>query len=331
MRLRPKFGPHSAQKSRLAVSISRICALPNAVSQKLKQRFYFGFFAIAFVVPVQSLAEDQDCPIWATKDAPVLQSKFQGYLTARNEFADLGPRLDAVENLWFTGTWLSVPSGYLSPWSVNSYDVPRSKAERLEVVARNPARTGLNLKTQEFDASLLAKGPESAWFSFWMPSMRYVERNMRLGVNLRPCEAGRPPPSKDDYVVQFTLLWANKSGAQSTLAVQKLLRIEEHLMKTGKVFLQDLASREHTLNGPISGLRNYDIFSSSAELTLDLNCSPFLGSDLSPNPLCHGVVWYKPSGLVVRIRFPSDQGQIGEEELWRNPVGAVSTLFQNFN
>ncbi len=302
----------------------------DCVSARFKRSHKFQIsmlFCSALLAASSALkAGETTCPVWASSDAPVLESKFQGYLAKSDKLVDLGPRLDALENLWFTGTWLSVPSGYLNPWSNSSYEAPRTKSQRMALVSRNPSRTGFNTETKEFDASLLAKSPESAWFSFWMPSLRYVERNMRLGVNLRPCEAGRPLPSNEDYVVKFTILWANESGAQNSLAVQKLLRMEEHLEKTGQVFAQHLASREHTLNGPISGRRNYDIFSSSDELALDLNCSPFFGSDISPNPLCHGVVWYKRAGLVARIMFPSDQGQIGEEEFWRQPVEAVAEL-----
>lgn len=269
--------------------------------------------------------------MWATEDAPVLQSKFKGYLSASNEFYGLGPRFDAIENLWFTGTWFSVPTGYLNQWSNSSYDVPLSKAGRLALVASNPQRSGFDSHTQDFDSSLLSKDPESGWFSFWMPSLRYVERNMRLGINLRPCEAGREAPSSDQYVVKFTLLWANPKGAQEIKAVQKLLRMEEHLLKTGKVMLQDLPGGEHVLNGPISGEQTYEIFHTDGEMLVDLNCDKFLGAKVSSNPICDGTVWFKNTGLVARIRFPSDRGQFGDEELWRFPIEAVAKLVKKFN
>jgi hypothetical protein len=79
-------------------------------------------------------------------------------------------------------------------------------------------------------------------------------------------------------------------------------------------------------SGPISGFKDYEIYSDDNNLAVMLGCDAFLPLDLEENPICSGYVWQRSSNLVLFVTFPSDRGQLGQDERWRAPVMAAISL-----
>jgi hypothetical protein len=105
----------------------------------------------------------------------------------------------------------------------------------------------------------------------------------------------------------------------------------ERLANGEPLVFQDASWAEHSLDGPISGTtRVYSIFKEDEDLVVMFLCSAYRG-DLAPvNPTCDGHVWDRTLNLVLYMRFPSDQGQAGTEERWRQPVEAAIELIQSW-
>jgi hypothetical protein len=80
------------------------------------------------------------------------------------------------------------------------------------------------------------------------------------------------------------------------------------------------------LNGPISGSKDYNIYSDDGDLVAMFFCTELWGEEPAPNPTCAGHIWQKSMDLILFLKFPADKGQRGHEELWRRPVSTAISL-----
>ena len=93
--------------------------------------------------------------------------------------------------------------------------------EYKSALAEHSRLTGYDSPSGMFNYALLAsevlnERPMSIEFSFWMPSLRYVERNMLLDTTFQPCEAGRPTPAENECAVQLFILCPGFEGSKTT-------------------------------------------------------------------------------------------------------------------
>lgn len=293
---------------------------------------YCGILCWVFILfaPLAAFGAEKRCPPWASADGPILKTPNQNkYWASKNTNRTLiKPRFDELTYYWDQGTWFRMQYGYLNPWN-STY---RGKHTRtLEEYIRIIRRTkGYDVQTGEYNPNIGEGRRGSPWFAFWMPSMRYVERNTRWTAYLRPCETGRKPPSKEEYVVRFKIDWPFLAKSESSHFAQSFKNAEKNMQRTGRDFFQDLANSEHSLNGFITGNKHYYIYSDTDELSVRFRCTPYLGINAPSNPLCDGQVWSKKLDLLLYLWFPSDQGQNGTTELWRQPVEATIQLIRSW-
>ncbi len=264
---------------------------------------------------------EEACPPWATPDASRLE---RGWTWIRNTDGSakkvLGPPFTEEGYYWNRGVWFRIPMGYFNPW-------PRFPWKHMDLkdykeLLADSKSNGFDEVTGEFNKDLIVKDGSDTNFSFWMSSRRYVERNKAYVPSFRPCEAGYPKPEEDQYVVQFRILWPflPDSGLSPPAHV---FRVQEETLQRGELLpLQKVGRIEHTLNGPISGRERYHIYSNGEDLAVSIRCTAYIDSQL-PNPLCSGHVWQKSENLILHVIFPSEFGQVGSIEKWRDPVYAA--------
>jgi hypothetical protein len=87
------------------------------------------------------------------------------------------------------------------------------------------------------------------------------------------------------------------------------------------------------LSGPISGHKDYDIYSDDGDVFALLRCSAWLGftQRIARAPSCSGHVWKRSSNVILFLIFPSDRGQFGYEERWREVVDGALLLLQEWH
>jgi hypothetical protein len=278
---------------------------------------------IALLLPGLALARGR-CPPETAESLPILLRDPSVYEVVPGE---RGVDFSTPAHYWNRGTWFRMAHGYANPWIGPPNDRLRVDRDRYtEWLAATPL-TGFDPATGMFNEALIPQveklPPE---FAFWMPTLRPVERNRRTVPFYRPCEAGRPRPTWDEYVVAFDIDWPFLPGSEAASGARRF-NIASELRMAGKpVQLQGMRNYEHTLDGPISGFKNYEIYSDDNNLAVMLGCDDFLPLDLEENPICAGYVWQRSSNLVLFVRFPSDRGQLGRDERWRAPVMAAISL-----
>lgn len=277
-----------------------------------------------------TLAAEKECPSWTDPTNPKLQNTYKYRSFSKEPPVGMGPRLDAKSYHWQRGVWFQMPYGYKNPWS--PFD-PHTSANNLDSYKRslhNSRARGFDRSTGKYNPDLVEGSIFSPWFSFWMPSLRYVERDLGEPIGGRPCEAGRSPPTEANYVVRFKIDWPFLEGSRASKPARRFRNSEKRILETGRATSQDSRWQEHSLNGAITGYKSYIIYSNVDDLSVKLRCSPYRGEKKPINPLCNGWVWNKKLNLLLYILFPSDRGQDGTKELWRTPVEAAIKLTKNW-
>ncbi len=230
-----------------------------------------------------------ECPPFISPDKPIVTQDWRGVPLAREYY------------LTARGVWFKLPFGYMNPW-------PDSLSEPI-LRQRSPDMP---------DQSGLEK--TAVAFAFWMPSLRWPERNRFNVWSYWPCENGRPPPGEGEYIVVATIEWPwlpnpeaagyvlpdqqfeNRTGYGSArgdynvTSEHDLLRLEAH---DGKLLFY------HSEPGDVP--------------RLFLTCTP----PASPpgNPLCDGRAWWTEERLGLYLRFR--RGDIAD---WRRIADAARTL-----
>ena len=234
---------------------------------------------------------------------PITENIFRYWSSARNEPVEIGPRLDAKLYYWNRGTIFYLPYGYFNPWFLSQtgeqMDFPDLN-EYVSSLAANSSSTGYDPSTGLFNPSMLEnEDVRSPMISFWMPSLRYVEQNMRTSYDFRPCEPGREPASESEYVVRFRIEWA---GAHNVEQSPQVTRFE---------------------NAQLRQLSNPNSFRYFEEdYYVILRCTPGRG--------CNGWIWDRDRNYILYIRFPESLRHNDPEQFWRAPTNASINLIESW-
>ena len=247
--------------------------------------------------------EDRACSTWATVDNPRTERAYRSRLRMTHEITMFGPRLDELMYYWNKGVLFHLPYGYMNPWQITERTTTRTLEEHLEAISRNSARTGYDASTGRFNPDLLGPGVMendigSPEFSFWMPSGRYIERNMRWTPTMRPCEPGREPPEDGQYVVRFRILWPGSPNVEQSPQIQYF----------------ENARRSPTSNPTIFHSFDDDFF-------VRLRC---------PGSICDGWIWDRDRDYILFIVFPEFLRQENPEFFWRAPTNTAIQFLESW-
>lgn len=158
-------------------------------------------------------------------------------------------------------------------------------------------------------------------YAFWMPDLRFLERDTRHMADFRPCEAGRPRPTKEQYVVTFSIIspylekpWLSPDSSWTKDFIKRMETwwYKDPIRVSPKTF--------------ITGERRYEIVDSIDNIYVRLRCSAYIGEEKIAIPPCRGDVWNIKTNLIIKITFPSEFGAVGFEKKWVKPVKAAFAL-----
>ncbi|WP_227286584.1 hypothetical protein [Boseongicola sp. H5] len=270
----------------------------------MQLRWLLFVLALAFTTPASSQGRDVQChPTWATPDLPITENTFRYWSRARNEPVEIGPRLDAEMYSWNRGALFQLQYGYFNPWFLSQTgeqtDFPNVD-EFISNLATSSSSTGYDPSTGLFNPSLLdGEDVRSPTISFWMPSLRYVEQNMRTAYNFRPCEPGREPPEEDQYVVQFRIEWPGTENIEQSPQIQRF---------------------ENAQLRPLSTPNFFQLFED--EYYVNLRCALDRG--------CNGWIWERERNYILYMRFPESLRHENPDGFWLAPTDAAITLLEGW-
>lgn len=277
----------------------------------------------------QANAVEEDCPAWALPDAPLLENGYQYRSRVTGEPVNPGPPFTEKAYYWTGGVWFEMPLGYRNPWPV----IPSlftDKDEYRGLLASFSLVTGFDPNTGEFNPALLKRErDELSKFAFWMPSLRYVERD-RAPTLTRPCEAGRPPPTEAEYTVSFSIQWPFLPDSADSPPARRFKLAQERLDNGQPLTGQYFAEPKYNLDRRVSGEQDYFIYRDDGDLAAGFHCTERSGNEPGLQPLCAGYVWQRSKDLILSVSFPIDRGQGGTQELWREPVEAAIGLAEQW-
>ena len=277
-----------------------------------------------------SQADEGQCPPWINEDQNIVEKTYRYLRFSDRQPSGVGLELSIPSYFWERGVWFEMPFGYRNPWiHLPHAEEVTDKVKYTQWLGKSTYK-GYDTETGQFDAGLITKGGIDGLFAFWMPSLRYVERNRWNVPHYRPCEAGRPRPSDDEYVVTFNIEWPFLPDSESSPPARRFRIAAERLAKGEPLTGQHSPIQEHNLDEEITGTKDYFIYSDDGNLVAQLYCVERRGGKPAPNPGCAGHVWERSSDLILYIRFPADRGQRGSLELWREPVQAAITLAKSW-
>lgn len=275
------------------------------------------------ITPAFAERIDSSCKTYNSYDQEIRKTT-GSYFSVTGKYYGTKISLDTPSYYWRQGTWFIIPLGYQNPWPSDEallYATDKNKyKQRLGQLKEN---TGFDPDTENYNPDLVTKQFSGKRFAFWMPSKRYVERDRRKSVDMRPCEAGREFPKDNEYVVSFQMELAFLNDSKLSSATRRFSEAAKDLKKTGRVRGQNLTRNDHSRNGPISGERRFQIYEDDGDLVVMLRGWPFLGPEAPINPICDGHVWERSSNLLLYIKIAGDQCQLGNEKRWHLPVRAA--------
>ena len=166
----------------------------------------------------------------------------------------------------------------------------------------------------DLDDNLLS-GPQ---FTFAMPDKAPVDQDLQTHPTLKGTD-GKP-------LVQFRIAWPGGSGVRDAAAARPFVVADAELKETGSLSMQGLESIEHSLDGPISGTKNYAVYGAIDSIRVMFRCFLKSGSADLPNPICQGSAWRLEDDVILSLRFPAELGQQGQKAHWIAPVKAAFAL-----
>jgi len=237
-------------------------------------------------VPGRTANAEAACPEWIREDQP-RKTQFH-YLRA----------FDTPVLINHLGTLYRLPAAYMNTW-------PTPKG--LDILA-DTKRVDVT-ETRRFN------------FAFWMPSGRYVERDRWSVPWRRPCEAGRPPPRPDEFVVEAAL---------TRLSVHSELGPVTPSVKFSNRVTKSIGGVKAYTREPIYYLVRYTHLTSpkhdivyrhvpETEPQVFFACTSKAWA--APNPSCRGDVYFANAGHVLFVVFPVDAVMY-----WRDIVSVARTL-----
>jgi hypothetical protein len=238
--------------------------------------------------PASKAQPYRDCPPGTSPNAKTVTETWHG------------APLDRKIHLNPKDVWFKLPLGYINPW-------PNREAERLlrQRTPQNPQVPGLAQAT-------------GVSFAFWMPSLRWPERDRLSVPSYRPCEDGRTI-SASEFIVEAEIEWPWLPEPEAQGFVTPEMRYGNQVRHLGLL----AAGQEFGLARLVRSGRAGPIFYSNtqnAKPQLSLRCSSDVDSP-PPNPSCDGNVWWPDENLGLRVNF-------SKQDLphWRQIVSAAREL-----
>ncbi|MGL1919993.1 MAG: hypothetical protein OCD03_03110 [Hyphomicrobiales bacterium] len=291
-------------------------------------------FLTCFLTSANYVAAEEACEVWTDEALPKIEhtgkvtlrrSKINGEVVREYVFKK-GERLDSMAFVWERGVWFHMPLGYFAGYRRRIADIGFGSVDMSHIDTDKEAVRDLLKEELDEDFEKQENYHPQKWyrgyqFAFWMPEIRYLERDTSYMHSLHPCEAGRPKPEVDQYVVKFRInspyLDEPWRSPDNLWTKNHLARLESWWYKydfrvSPKVF--------------IDGSEWYHIVDSIDNVHVKLFCSPYIGEKKRPIDTCRGEVWDMGSNLVLNITFPSDQGVQGFAKKWIKPVQATLVL-----
>ena len=227
-------------------------------------------------------ADNITCPVRITPENPINRKDYRGRDLAKEYYFNAA------------GTWLKVPLGHLNPW----YGAPLEDITPLMPDAAEKRKgTGLD-------------------FVFWMPTLRWPERDKLSVPFYRFCEDGRRMPEDGEYIVvaSITHPWQpiSASPLRDRLPAERLENTKKYLAFTPSGSEYGLDHYE----GPEGAVDDY--FFSGGDRSLVLQCYK---REKYLNPLCVGHVWWSLENLGMYIRF-----SLQDLPRWRENIDAAYKL-----
>lgn len=242
-------------------------------------------------------------PAWANPDLPRTTNTYQFWSSTRNEPVNLGPRLNQPMYYWNRGALFRIEYGFFNPWFVSQTDEDiefPEKEDFLSNLSSSSTITGYDPSTGAYNPDLLERDDvRSPTLWFWMPSLRYVEQNMRTGYDFHPCEPGREPAGKGEYAVQFRIEWPGLAGVEKSPQVERFENAEKK---------------------PILNPDFFQIFND--QYAVNLHCTEDRG--------CQGQVWDKKRNYILSVMFPEILREQDPESFWQPPAFAAIQLLESW-
>lgn len=155
------------------------------------------------------------------------------------------------------------------------------------------------------DARIVNK-TEGSGFWFWMPSMRYVERNMVVTTSFYPCEDGRPlaTEEQEEYVVHAIITEPEKMADGTELIPSQMVTNmlstyhgKENLSLKKEYGLVRFESKQYP-NPSVKRYHYIDGTSPQAMMYCTLD---------TPNKNCHGYFYFPDTKFYVTMHFPTSK------------------------
>ena len=261
--------------------------------------------------------------------------------TAANEGpSPLGPQnipLDTPSYYWDTGVWFEMPLGYQNPWVREDIaDLVVDRDQFADIILTQSPWMGYDPETGCFDKDRITEERNfGRLFAFWYPSGEYVDHNvgnMWFATRCKspPCDDGIRPNS-DEVLIRFRMVWPPIPGVWES-GRAKVFEVGERRKAEGRPLPSQadrlgrpLEKTDHNQNGPISGNKDYVIYSINHKEAAQVRCkghfveTPFIR-------MCRGYYWDRVSGLFIKIYFPTELGQLGTEETYWQPMRIARDL-----
>lgn len=273
-----------------------------------------------------SHASEDACPDWISEDAPILKQSGI-YSFSRNpekskgsfKFSKIYADLSELAYRKVYNVWLEVPLGYIQPWAHASKE--GALLDKSRVYDETP--------TEPVDRTR----PNFTGIGFWMPDLRFVERNLKFLAWRKPCEFGRPPPTESNYVVDVAVYFppgGNDFGKSSIPIRLQALRNEIEDRYSDPSRYTDTIDFIVNSEGQASGEKTIRVLYSNEELAAGFRCSAFTGEKAHTIPLCTGWVWEAKSNTTLWLRIPSNLAATGNPDFWKEPSLAAVSLVKSW-
>lgn len=277
------------------------------------------------LVSTESLASNgKECPPWIQEDGEILKHSGQYAISKdpetgieRRRFYKVGPDLRRKVFLKAYDVWLSMPLGYIQPWPIiTSDDAQIFDRDRMLKISEN----------QEVRPDTY---PHTPRFAFWMPDLRYLERNMHGLAWRHPCESGRPKPSNRQFIVDFHVIFP--PGGSDFEKSRASLGLQSAMFPRHKVLPQSQTSEraiEVIINGEgkADGTKRTYIYSNNTDLMAMFDCDPYITHSKLHPALCRGFVWQRGTNTSLKIRIPSEDWIEHDIDAWKKPAAAAVAL-----
>jgi hypothetical protein len=267
--------------------------------KKLFLKFFINvFFLFGLGFPSLGIAQAQDASN-IVRPPLMLGGEECSSLTAENlpriTHTRRGLPLNKTMKIRLEGEIFEIPIGYLYPWPTED-----------------------TLEKEIYDSKT-----ESIKFRFWMPDLRYPERDSWKVAFFHFCEPGRKRPAKNEYVIKTYINFPFTEPFEGYATPKKQFQnITAPPYEDKYLFDQKYGLLHYRLKQQKYGGDGY--FYEDHNFQVNFDCTP--GYVNLPNPLCKSDVYFSKEKLGFFIMF-----SVRDLPKWRENVMAAHTLIHQWH